>query len=395
MLVASWAGYKARADSGHPAATEEEEEYVVEVIYGERIRKGVRQFHVKWQGYPSSDDDTWEPEENLANCAGKLQAFKAAAKTKVQSPVAPKKVVPTRPCSKCKEPVRLARASQATGADTTREFLCAPCQKKARTVCCADCKQDFLLPRASRATGAGTRKFFCTACKKKARTVSCARCNEDVQLSRASRATSAGTGHFFCAACKEEAPCRESVCPVCGDCTAVGVKYQARYSRYEACAGCKQASGVEVIGGDLLKLAQASPASIVGAGRLARYAHELKSGNQLTDGHYEALLERAHTAIQQHMHVRDEEKVALADQFETAMQYKGHCCAVCGIRDVELDYTEVYFDRSGNKSTGTVNTAAGLRVSSKKRAVAGSSRLASCEEYQSHRAARNQENGLC
>jgi hypothetical protein len=153
MLVASWAGYKARADSGHPAATEEEEEYVVEVIYGERIRKGVRQFHVKWQGYPSSDDDTWEPEENLANCAGKLQAFKAAAKTKVQSPVAPKKVVPTRPCSKCKEPVRLARASQATGADTTREFLCAPCQKKARTVCCADCKQDFLLPRASRATG--------------------------------------------------------------------------------------------------------------------------------------------------------------------------------------------------------------------------------------------------
>jgi hypothetical protein len=369
MLVASWAGYKARADSGHPAATEEEEEYVVEVIYGERIRKGVRQFHVKWQGYPSSDDDTWEPEENLANCAGKLQAFKAAAKTKVQSPVAPKKVVPTRPCSKCKEPVRLARASQATGADTTREFLCAPCQKKARTVCCADCKQDFLLPRASRATGAGTRKFFCTACKKKARTVSCARCNEDVQLSRASRATSAGTGHFFCAACKEEAPCRESVCPVCGDCTAVGVKYQARYSRYEACAGCKQASGVEVIGGDLLKLAQASPASIVGAGRLARYAHELKSGNQLTDGHYEALLERAHTAIQQHMHVRDEEKVALADQFETAMQYKGHCCAVCGIRDVELDYTEVYFDRSGNKSTGTVNTAAGLRVSSKKRAV--------------------------
>jgi hypothetical protein len=147
---------------------------VVEAICGERTRKGVRQFHVKWQGYPSSDDDTWEPEENLANCAGKLQAFKAAAKMELQLPAAPKKL-PTRPCSKCKKPVRLARASRATGASRgTRSFFCAPCQKEARTVCCSGCKKNVILPRgtrASQATSAGTRNFFCAPCRKEARAV--------------------------------------------------------------------------------------------------------------------------------------------------------------------------------------------------------------------------------
>eukprot|EP01047_Picozoa_sp_COSAG01_P077037 COSAG01_NODE_13735_length_1542_cov_6.726958_2_plen_80_part_00 len=56
---------------------------MVEVIYGERIRKGVRQFHVKWQGYPSSDDDTWEPEENLAD--REMQRDEAAVKNESAS----------------------------------------------------------------------------------------------------------------------------------------------------------------------------------------------------------------------------------------------------------------------------------------------------------------------
>ena len=346
---------------------------MVEAICGERTRKGVRQFHVKWQGYPSSDDDTWEPEENLANCAGKLQAFKAAAKMELQLPAAPKKL-PTRPCSKCKKPVRLARASRATGASRgTRSFFCAPCQKEARTVCCSGCKKNVILPRgtrASQATSAGTRNFFCAPCRKEARAVCCSGCKKNFVLKEVSKAS--GDRGYFCHACRgnpARKDQREFVCPVCGDQTVAGVKYQARYSRYEACAACRQATGVGVIGGDLLKLAQSSPADIVGAARLAHHAEELESSNQLSPGQYEALLARAHTAIQQHMHVRDEEKIALAEEYEKQMEYKGQCCAVCGARDVELDYTEVYFDRSGNKSTGTVNTAAGLRASSKKRAV--------------------------
>jgi hypothetical protein len=61
-----------------------EEEFVVEAICGARTRKGVPQFEVKWLGFPSSDN-TWEPEENLAHCATKLKAFKAAA-AKTQPP---------------------------------------------------------------------------------------------------------------------------------------------------------------------------------------------------------------------------------------------------------------------------------------------------------------------
>ena len=135
-------------------------------------------------------------------------------------PPAPKKVIPKRPCSKCKTLVQLSRVSRATGAGTTRKFLCAPCQTEARTVCCADCKQEFLLPRASRAagtrgseaTGAGTtRKLFCAPCKEKkkqARTVCCARCKQEFLVLRASRATgTGGARNFLCA------PCREFVCP--------------------------------------------------------------------------------------------------------------------------------------------------------------------------------------
>eukprot|EP01047_Picozoa_sp_COSAG01_P035458 COSAG01_NODE_2723_length_7183_cov_9.443111_2_plen_144_part_00 len=36
------------------------------------------------------------------------------------------------------------------------------------------------------------------------------------------------------------------------------------------------------------------------------------------------------------MHVQDADKVRLAEEYEKEIQYKGHCCAVCGIRDVYM-----------------------------------------------------------
>ena len=146
---------------------------------------------------------------------------------------------------------------------------------------------------------------YCSVCWDKARTVRCAGCKKKVLMAKPSQASYERNYR-----CKD---CCGFVCPVCGD-RVVGahLNYQARYSRYEACAACKQASGAGVVGGDLLKLAQASPATIMGAAQLARYAQELKLGNKLADGHYEALLTRAKRVIHDHMHVQDADKVALA-----------------------------------------------------------------------------------
>ena len=56
------------------------------------------------------------------------------------------------------------------------------------------------------------------------------------------------------------------------------------------------------------------------------------------------LVALAEGMIQQHMHVTDAEKVQLADRYDRAMRYPGHCCAVCGARDPGVRYDRVYFD---------------------------------------------------
>jgi chromobox protein 5 len=67
--------------SGSSGEEEAGDEYVVEAICGSRTRNGVRQFEIKWEGFPSSDN-TWEPEENLSHSADKLVDFKAAKEKK-------------------------------------------------------------------------------------------------------------------------------------------------------------------------------------------------------------------------------------------------------------------------------------------------------------------------
>jgi hypothetical protein len=113
-----------------------EEEFVVEAICGARTRKGVPQFEVKWLGFPSSDN-TWEPEENLAHCATKLKAFKAAAaKTQppartakaAKKPAAPKKAAAPKKviAKKAKQAKKKPAAAAAAAATMTPKLVKVP-----------------------------------------------------------------------------------------------------------------------------------------------------------------------------------------------------------------------------------------------------------------------------
>ena len=43
---------------------DEEDVYIVEQIQGERTRGGKRQYLIKWQGYPTSEN-SWEPAASI------------------------------------------------------------------------------------------------------------------------------------------------------------------------------------------------------------------------------------------------------------------------------------------------------------------------------------------
>ena len=53
---------------------EEETEFEVESIIHARTHKGIRQYLIKWKGYPDSVN-TWEPRSNLDNCQQKVKEY--------------------------------------------------------------------------------------------------------------------------------------------------------------------------------------------------------------------------------------------------------------------------------------------------------------------------------
>ena len=62
-----------------PTPVEPDEEYKVEGILGKKTISGTAHYLVKWKGYNTSES-TWEPKQNLRNCARTLQRFEGGIK---------------------------------------------------------------------------------------------------------------------------------------------------------------------------------------------------------------------------------------------------------------------------------------------------------------------------
>jgi hypothetical protein len=63
-----------RKISPKPAKISSDQEYEVEKILDHRTDQNTTQYLIKWVGY-DSDDNTWEPAENLENAAEKLSEY--------------------------------------------------------------------------------------------------------------------------------------------------------------------------------------------------------------------------------------------------------------------------------------------------------------------------------
>ena len=76
--------YKQRADDPNlpeyplPELIEDEEEYPVEWILQKRTRKGVKEYPVRWAGYPL-EYDQWVPEQDMKGSKELREAFEHEA----------------------------------------------------------------------------------------------------------------------------------------------------------------------------------------------------------------------------------------------------------------------------------------------------------------------------
>merc|ERR1712025_907094 len=64
-------------ESGDSAA-DEESQYEVEKIVDKRVDDGVTEYLVKWKGWDSEEDLTWEPEENLAGSEKLIKKYESS-----------------------------------------------------------------------------------------------------------------------------------------------------------------------------------------------------------------------------------------------------------------------------------------------------------------------------
>ena len=75
---------KKDANTNEESESGSDAEFVVEKVIDKRIRQGKVEYLLKWRGY-ASDDNTWEPKDNL-QCSELVEAYeKSHQKPKVPS----------------------------------------------------------------------------------------------------------------------------------------------------------------------------------------------------------------------------------------------------------------------------------------------------------------------
>jgi hypothetical protein len=262
--------------------------------------------------------------------------------------------MPMVPCPECKVP-QFYRNKPKAG---SKRRKCAGCRAKhlqraqlreedraerkaQRSVTCDVCNCDMQLP----STRSASASFHtCERCGDYSRCAHCGMVDPVLHLRRVGRGAAYGSRH--CAECKFKLglPCRETLyeCPQCEE--SCNLPVQAHLKMYAKCAQCKHEESADVVGGDLVALARSTPFKIPCNARLAAHGQIWRAADQLTEAESRKLVALAEGMIQRHMHVTDAEKVQLADRYDRAMRYPGHCCAVCGARDPGVRYDRVYFD---------------------------------------------------
>ena len=253
--------------------------------------------------------------------------------------------MPMVPCPECKVPTFRRRKPKA-GA---RRCKCDGCRAKhlqrAQLVTCKrpDCDNEITLPPPQRRSA---KSRVCDDCQAKEAvdnaTVGCPDCGEPWLRLTKGRGTAR---QMRCVDCRRASGMDATTlyeCPVCEKPCNLEVKNGN--AMYVQCEQCEHEESSAVMGGDLVALARSLPFEIPCKGRLVEWARGELLAGRLTQAELDVLDAQAEELIQRHMHVTDAEKLQLADDYDRAMRYPGHCCAVCGSRDATARYDRIYFD---------------------------------------------------
>jgi hypothetical protein len=174
------------------------------------------------------------------------------------------------PCAECSNEMELPDTCAVGRAAAAARHVCGGCREKGVVTCVRPgCGVKIALPRASRQW---TKSHLCGRCQA---TVTCTECDRPwLRLTK-------GRGSHKQTRCRE---CRRASgldattlyeCPQCEEpCDPIEVKNGSEM--YAKCAQCKHEESADVVCGDLVSLARASPYKIAAATRLAGWAQRCK-----------------------------------------------------------------------------------------------------------------------